>query len=208
MRKILPLAALLLCLLGGRVAWAVNCPSFPFTLLPGQIASATQVMADLNNLLTCANTILGTFSGPASSVDGNLVAFNGTTGQLGKDSGVKFGVWTAYTPTITCLTGAATPSVYNLIGEYIQIGKTVLFTINIAVTTNGTCGGNWSITLPIVGASVISFVVTGRDGFSGAVGGCGISQASPSFMLCDNAGGGYPGYDNMAWAASGSYQLP
>lgn len=87
MRKILPLAALLLCLLGGRVAWAVNCPSFPFILLPGQIASATQVMADLNNLLTCANTILGKFTGPASSTDGDAVCFNGTTGQFGRACG-------------------------------------------------------------------------------------------------------------------------
>lgn len=34
-----------------------------------------------------ANT--GNFSGPASAVDGNLVAFDGTTGELGKDSGKK-----------------------------------------------------------------------------------------------------------------------
>jgi hypothetical protein len=31
----------------------------------------------------------GNFSGPASATDGNLVAFDGTTGKLGKDSGKK-----------------------------------------------------------------------------------------------------------------------
>jgi hypothetical protein len=65
MRKILPLAALLLCLLGGRVAWAVNCPPNPFTFAEGTTGFATQVMANFNNLLNCANTILfGPGSGP------------------------------------------------------------------------------------------------------------------------------------------------
>jgi hypothetical protein len=66
-------------------AIAVNCSSNPFLLVPGTTASATQVMANFNNLLNCANTTLGTFSGPASSTNGNLVCFNGTGGQTGKD---------------------------------------------------------------------------------------------------------------------------
>lgn len=39
-------------------AMAANCPSLPYTLTNGTTADATQVMADLNTLLNCANNSL------------------------------------------------------------------------------------------------------------------------------------------------------
>lgn len=53
----LALAALITALpIGG--AWAANCSSNPFTLTNGQLADATQVMSNFNNLLNCANNNL------------------------------------------------------------------------------------------------------------------------------------------------------
>ena len=37
---------------------AANCPTYPFTLTNGQVADATQVMANFNSILSCANTSL------------------------------------------------------------------------------------------------------------------------------------------------------
>ncbi len=65
--------ALFLLFAGGGEGWAANCSSNPFTLTEGTTAFASQVMANFNNLLTCANTVLGKFTGPAISVSGNVV---------------------------------------------------------------------------------------------------------------------------------------
>lgn len=37
-------------------AFAATCPSYPYTLTNGQTADATQVMANFNSILSCANT--------------------------------------------------------------------------------------------------------------------------------------------------------
>lgn len=58
----------LLCALGALLltlafaaatpAGATNCSSYPYTLTNGQTADATQVMANFNSILSCANTTL------------------------------------------------------------------------------------------------------------------------------------------------------
>ena len=40
------------------VAHAANCSTYPYTLTNGQTADATQVMANFNSILSCANTSL------------------------------------------------------------------------------------------------------------------------------------------------------
>jgi len=46
---------LLAFMLAAPPAKAANCSSYPYTLTNGQVADATQVMANFNNILTCAN---------------------------------------------------------------------------------------------------------------------------------------------------------
>lgn len=60
MRRIVQrsLIALAVTLLPIGSALASNCSSNPFTLANGQVADATQVMANFNNLLNCANNNL------------------------------------------------------------------------------------------------------------------------------------------------------
>jgi hypothetical protein len=58
MKKILiALGALLVTALAAP-AMAANCGTYPYTLTNGQTADATQVMANFNSVLTCANTTL------------------------------------------------------------------------------------------------------------------------------------------------------
>lgn len=58
------LLAALLWLASAGAAFATNCPSYPFTLINGTTADATQVMANFNNVLNCANTILAPLASP------------------------------------------------------------------------------------------------------------------------------------------------
>ena len=80
------LAALLFCL-ASAPAWAI-CASSPFNLTNGQTADATQVMANFNNVLLCANTLLAprnspTFTGSITLPDGATYNASGlTSGSL------------------------------------------------------------------------------------------------------------------------------
>lgn len=55
MKKLLGLLLLGLALLG-KPALAANCSTYPFNLTNGQTADASQVMANFNSILSCANT--------------------------------------------------------------------------------------------------------------------------------------------------------
>jgi hypothetical protein len=74
---------------GGAVgAAATNCPALPYTLVNGQIADATQVMSDFNDLLNCSNNNLAPNTNP--NFTGNLTISNavgiGTNTILGNTS--------------------------------------------------------------------------------------------------------------------------
>lgn len=53
------LALVLACaFVAGTPAYALNCPTYSYTLTNGQTADATQVMANFNSILSCTNTNL------------------------------------------------------------------------------------------------------------------------------------------------------
>jgi hypothetical protein len=200
MKKAL-LAALFLLFINGS-SWAANCSSFPFTLSEGTTAFATQVMSNLNSLLTCANNTLGKFTGPASSSDGDVVCFNGTTGQSGK--ACSSGVWPTYTPTVTCGSGGPNLSNATITGEYLRLGRQITVNINIAITTNGTCAGNWTISAPVT-AGLFSSAFNLRMSSTGASGNCGLTAATTT-LLCNKYDGTYPGGDGVNVAITGTYE--
>ena len=65
------------------------------------------------------------------------------------DASTITGAWTPYTPTLSCLSGSLTTA--SASGRYQQIGsgKTILFTVQISITTIGTCAGFVGFTLPV-----------------------------------------------------------
>lgn len=65
-------------------------------------------------------------------------------------------IWNAYTPILTPGTGAFTSAVAN--GRYRQIGKTVHLQIRVNITTLGTAGGGFTVSLPPIGVSKDNFV--------------------------------------------------
>jgi len=81
MRKTAILTVLMLLALASP-AVAATCPAHPFTLTNGATADATQVMADFNNLLTCANTSLAPLASPSLT---GVVGIGTTTPALSLD---------------------------------------------------------------------------------------------------------------------------
>lgn len=85
-RKFAILAVVLGCWPG--VAQAANCTAYPlpYTLANGQTADASQVMANLNNIINCVNA-LNAATGPVSSVAGHIATFADSTGKVLQDGG-------------------------------------------------------------------------------------------------------------------------
>lgn len=103
------------------------------------------------------------------------------------------GTWT---PTLSCGSGTiTTPG--TLLGAYTKIGRLVVATLSLAITTNGTCASYVAATVPFSSAPTNSFVGSGRDnGVSGKML-SGNLVASTSTMTILN-------YDNSYPAANGS----
>lgn len=64
------------------------------------------------------------------------------------------GAWTAYTPTFSTSSGAITTATAS--GRYKQIGKTVCFSAQLVITTNGTGAGHILMSLPVAPRSGVS----------------------------------------------------
>ena len=96
--------------------------------------------------------------------------------------------WTAYTPTITAQTG--TPTTVSATGRYKQIGKTLLVSLNITVTTIGTAANSMSATLPAGFTSAATSAGAGKDvALNGKVIGGWVNTATTSIIDIRN-------YDN------------
>lgn len=107
-------------------------------------------------------------TGPNPSVVDNIATWGNTTGGTLKDSGVAVGTvanfgstWAAWTPTITAQTGTYTST--STVSRYMQIGKTVYFTIYLTVTTTGTASAATLATLPVAPKTNAVFAGGGRE---------------------------------------------
>lgn len=114
--------------------------------------------------------------------------------------------WTPYTPTVTS-TGGSITTVSIATGAYKQIGKTVLFRANVAVSNNGTGSGFLKVTLPVTANS-------GQVSFSGlnstSIANLSVIMDGTSttlFYVATNAGA-YPITVNQPLVFSGTYEVP
>lgn len=108
------IAGLALLLLSPSAAVAANCSGNPFTLTNGTTADATQVMANFNNLLTCANNNLAhnASNSDITSLSGLTtplsVAQGGTGAASLTSSAILVGAGTSPISPSTILTAAVT----------------------------------------------------------------------------------------------------
>ncbi len=104
MKKLLIALAFLLGLPGA--ALASNCSTYPYTLTNGQVADATQVMANFNSILSCANSSLAhnAANSDITSLSGLSTPLSIAQGGTGNTSGAAVSATTATTAT-TLATG-------------------------------------------------------------------------------------------------------
>lgn len=100
---------------------------------------------------TPAGTGSGDASGPASAVDSNLAAFDGTTGKLLKDSGVSASSFQTADTTLTALAAYNTNGLLTQTAADTFAGRTITGTSNEIDVSNGNgVSGNPTLSLPTV----------------------------------------------------------
>jgi hypothetical protein len=129
--------------------------------------------------------------------DGDIVWFDGVQVNQG-ESAFAFsdkpipGVWNTYTPTVSASAGTITS--YTASGRFSKIGKTVNFTVNVAITNNGNGSGGVIIGLPVqVANQSLNYFAMGREyGTTGKTleGLIAANQTATSVYYYDNT---YPG---------------
>jgi hypothetical protein len=102
-------------------AEAANCSTYPYTLTNGQVADATQVMANFNSILSCANSNLA-HSGANSditSLSGLLTPLTVGQGGTGNNTGALTGDVTG-TIGATVITGLANSKLATMADQTIK----------------------------------------------------------------------------------------
>ncbi|MET4263898.1 hypothetical protein ABIA95_000165 [Bradyrhizobium sp. LA8.1] len=190
----------------------------------GKIGGASGVVVEVGDIFICntdgtasgnqatvgsswnviQTNIDGAVTGPASSTSGNIASFNGTSGKTIQDTGLAAsaltGAWTSYSPTVSAGSGSFTSA--SATGVYKQIGKTVLFTVTITITTNGSAATNVTVTNPVNtnGSNAGAF---GREvGVSGKMLQGVINTSNMNIYNYDNT---YPGATGAFIVMSGFY---
>jgi hypothetical protein len=105
------------------------------------------------------------------------------------------GAWLAWTSTVTAAGGTFTSVAGS--GRYILIGKTIVWQLNITITTAGTASGAVLFTLPLAAQNSTMNVGGGReDAISGKLISARLSGSTTQASSSN--------YDNTSWIANGS----
>lgn len=123
-----------------------------------------------------------------TDVSGILPVANGGTA----DSGAA---WTTWTPTVVPAAGAFTTVAAT--GSYLAIGKLVLFTIEITITTVGTASGAMSFALPVGTAKRPAAVLANETATVGLMGYGRIASAGSTVFAIQK-------YDNSSYIGAGA----
>ena len=146
---------------------------------------------------TVPATALPAFTGDTTTSAGSTVT---TTNKI---AGVdQTTAWTSYTPTVSCQSGALTSVTPT--GAYKAIGKTIIFSASVLITTNGTCAGYLVVSLPTTLATAT--VANAVSNNNSSVIAYGTSGSSTVYAL--KYDGTYPGTSGNTIMLAGTYQSP
>lgn len=112
------------------------------------------------------------------------------------------GAWTAYTPSLT--PGSGTFGSASATGKFVQLGKTIHFTINVTITTNGTAAGFINASLPTTVNT--TGVAAGRENLVTFKMLQGLFSAGTATVTIVNYDNTYPGVNGASIFVSGTYE--
>lgn len=147
------MGALLLAALFAAPASATNCSTYPYTLANGQTADATQVMADLNSILTCANANLA-----HNGANSDISSLSGLTTPLSAAQGGTG--YTAFPFEFYAFVGGVTGNGW-LLASYVPTTNVVLTTAKSACIVGTAATSTTTYTLKDNGGAIGTAVVTG-----------------------------------------------
>lgn len=169
-----------------------NVPTAP-TGTPGD--TSTQIATDA----FVANAVTTAVSTATNSSLAAMAAFAG--GDGGQQ--ILYGQWNTFTPVLSASSGTITA--YSGTIRWVLLNKTVTFSCNMTITTNGTAAGYLILTLPLPFVGGSSPCGAGRENaFTGkSLNWATFSSSSLAFVYYDNT---YPGANGANLLLSGSYE--
>lgn len=140
----------------------------------------------------------GDFVGPGSSVSGNIVSFNGTTGKLGQDSGVAAAsvvvgpasVVTARIATFSGTTGKLIQDSGSLITDLVPTTRTI--TAGTGLTGGGDLSANRTLTVASAPALTSATTTVNVSAATAPISGQALVATSPTTATWQTLGGGAP----------------
>jgi hypothetical protein len=183
----------------------------PVTNLAGHYAAAPAVsgggsVTNLYGFYAEALTSGGTLNYAYFSAGTTPSKFGGNVdvGGLSLAGSDQFGAWSAYTPTISAQTGTFTTT--TTAGRYKQQGKTVCFSAQANITTNGTAAGYVILGLPVAAKQTTNPGYAFSGIRSGLVGLAGIIDTTTTIDVVDASAGAYPGANGRSLYITGCYE--
>jgi hypothetical protein len=128
-------------------------------------------------------------------------SFSSNVVQLPAPQAVSSSAWLSFTPVVTPNAGSLTSVTPSC--RYIVLGKLIVFTMNIIITTNGTGSGYLIATVPVSPGVMpsCSFAAIRSNDFASVS--CILSAGQ---LLLFKYDGTYPGVDGTTITVSGTYQ--
>jgi hypothetical protein len=111
--------------------------------------------------------------------------------------------WTTYVPVVSAFGGTITTS--SATGRYLKIGKTVIVSMIVTITTNGTGSGFVKATLPFTAGSG-QYGLAGRENASTGAMLQGFITAAATTVAIFKYDGTYPGGSGFELTVSGAYE--
>jgi hypothetical protein len=180
------------------------CNSAPFgTNTPGYIdISAVNISGVSSSVATFATGAGGAQLGTSPSASSNNTEIATTAFVQGA---VGNSAWTSWTPTVSAGSGSFTT--VSATGRYKQIGKTVFFSLHIAITTNGTAATYVNATLPTTSANdTVYYIAHGREVAAVGIILQGFITPNSNVLSITDATNGYPGGSARTLVMTGFYQ--